>query len=57
MIRGVKVRQQAAKPETKKVGKLQKTQHGTNASNTAGTAANNGRSSPPKPKAERKVAN
>ncbi|ESW12546.1 hypothetical protein PHAVU_008G122100 [Phaseolus vulgaris] len=57
MIRGVKVRQQGVKPETKKAGKSQKNQHGTNASNTAGTAANNGRSSPPKPKAEKKVAN
>ncbi|QCE11637.1 RAV-like factor [Vigna unguiculata] len=57
MIRGVKVRQQGVKPETKKAGKSQKNQNGTNASNTAGTAANNGRSSPPKPKAEKKVAN
>jgi len=57
MIRGVKVRQQGVKPETKKAGKSQKNQTGTNASNTAGTAANNGRSSPPKPKAEKKVAN
>ncbi|KHN07827.1 B3 domain-containing transcription factor ABI3 [Glycine soja] len=29
MIRGVKVRQQGVKPETKKVGKSQKNQHGT----------------------------
>lgn len=54
MIRGVKVRQQGVKPETKKAGKSQKNQNGTNASNPAGTAANNGRSSPPKPKAEKK---
>ncbi|CAJ1797872.1 unnamed protein product [Sphenostylis stenocarpa] len=54
MIRGVKVRQQGVKPETKKAGKSQKNQHGTHASNTAGTAANNGRSSSPKPKAEKK---
>nr|AAA87030.1 PvAlf [Phaseolus vulgaris] len=45
MIRGVKVRQQGVKPETKPAGKSQKTTTGTNASYTAGTAANNGMSS------------
>ncbi|XP_028212572.1 B3 domain-containing transcription factor ABI3-like isoform X4 [Glycine soja] len=55
MIRGVKVRQQGVKPETKKVGKSQKNQHGTgtNASTTACTAANNGTPSSPKTKAEK----
>nr|BAD42433.1 ABI-3 homolog [Psophocarpus tetragonolobus] len=53
MIRGVKVRQQGVKPETKKGGKSQKNQHGTNASTTAGTAANNGTQSSTKPKAEK----
>ncbi|TKY66067.1 B3 domain-containing transcription factor ABI3 [Spatholobus suberectus] len=52
MIRGVKVRQQGVKPETRKAGKSQKNQHGTNAATTAGTAANNATLSFPKPKAE-----
>jgi len=49
------VRQQGVKPETKKVGKSQKNQHGTgtNASTTACTAANNGTPSSPKTKAEK----
>ncbi|XP_020228576.1 B3 domain-containing transcription factor ABI3 isoform X2 [Cajanus cajan] len=54
MIRGVKVRQQGLKPETKKAGKSQKNQHGTNAATTAVTAANNGTPSSPKQKAEKK---
>ncbi|KAL2336679.1 hypothetical protein Fmac_011125 [Flemingia macrophylla] len=54
MIRGVKVRQQSVKPETKKAGKSQKNQQ-TNASTTAGgTGANNGTPSSPKQKAEKK---
>ncbi|KAK7338855.1 hypothetical protein VNO77_19489 [Canavalia gladiata] len=53
MIRGVKVRQQGVKAESKKGGKSQKNQHGTNAATTAGTAANNGTPSSPKSKAEK----
>ncbi|RDX73512.1 B3 domain-containing transcription factor ABI3, partial [Mucuna pruriens] len=53
MIRGVKVRQQGAKAETKKAGKSQKNQHGTNAATTANTAGNNDTPSSPKQKAEK----
>lgn len=54
MIRGVKVRQQGAKPETKKAGKSQKNQHGNNAATTAGAAAiNNCTPSSPKQKNEK----
>ncbi|KAK7293015.1 hypothetical protein RJT34_15875 [Clitoria ternatea] len=55
MIRGVKVRQQGVKAETKKAGKSQKNQHGTNAATTAGNVANNGTPSSPKQKAEKIV--
>ncbi|XP_061375388.1 B3 domain-containing transcription factor ABI3 [Gastrolobium bilobum] len=55
MIRGVKVRQQGAKPETKKAGKSQKNQHGNNAATTAGAGANNGTPSSPKQKNEKAV--
>lgn len=56
MIRGVKVRQQGGKPETKKAGKSQKNQHGTNAATTAGTVANNGTPSSLKPKTDNKTS-
>lgn len=54
MIRGVKVRQQGAKPEAKKAGKSHKNQHGNNAATTAGASvANNGTPSSSKPKTEK----
>ncbi|KAK7255875.1 hypothetical protein RIF29_29300 [Crotalaria pallida] len=54
MIRGVKVRQQGTKTETKKAGKSQKNQHGNNAATTAGSGAiNNGTPSSPKQKNEK----
>lgn len=57
MIRGVKVRQQGSKPETKKSGKSQKNQqNGINAANTAGGAVgNNGIPSSQKQKTEKGV--
>ncbi|KAI5429951.1 hypothetical protein KIW84_034509 [Lathyrus oleraceus] len=54
MIRGVKVRQQGAKPEAKKTGKAQKNQqqqqHGNNNSNTAGNDAVDNNDTPSSPK-------
>ncbi|XP_019450206.1 PREDICTED: B3 domain-containing transcription factor ABI3-like isoform X1 [Lupinus angustifolius] len=56
MIRGVKVRQQGTKPETKKALKSQKNQHGSNAATIAGAAINNNVTpSSPKQKNEKLV--
>ncbi|CAL0328225.1 unnamed protein product [Lupinus luteus] len=54
MIRGVKVRQQGMKSETKKGGKMHKNQqHGNNNAATTAVAINNGTSSSPKQKNEK----
>ncbi|XP_058739636.1 B3 domain-containing transcription factor ABI3 isoform X3 [Vicia villosa] len=50
MIRGVKVRQQGAKPEAKKTGKAQKNQQHENNSNTAGNEAVDNNDIPSSPK-------
>ncbi|XP_058764121.1 B3 domain-containing transcription factor ABI3-like isoform X2 [Vicia villosa] len=50
MIRGVKVRQQGAKPEAKKTGKAQKNQQHENNSNTAGNEAVDNNDTPSSPK-------
>ncbi|KAE9618046.1 putative transcription factor B3-Domain family [Lupinus albus] len=50
MIRGVKVRQQGTKPETKKALKSQKNQHGCNAATIAGAVINNNNVTPSSPK-------